>query len=148
MAFIAKSIVSNIRELEGALTRIVAYATLTNQIVSIELAETALKDIFNEKASIQITPHIIQEVVANYFNIHVEDIQSSKKPKNIAFPRQIAMYLCRKLLDISLPKIGKHFGDRDHTTVIYAVSKIEKSLKKDPSLQQTISELERQIKGQ
>ena len=148
MAFIAKSIVSNIRELEGALTRIVAYATLTNQVVSIELAETALKDIFNEKTSIQITPHIIQEVVANYFNIHTEDIQSSKKSKNIAFPRQIAMYLCRKLLDISLPKIGKYFGNRDHTTVIYAVSKIEKSLKKDPSLQQTISELERQIKGQ
>lgn len=148
MAFIAKSIVSNIRELEGALTRIVAYATLTNQVVSIELAETALKDIFNEKTSIQITPHIIQEVVASYFNIHTEDIQSSKKSKNIAFPRQIAMYLCRKLLDISLPKIGKYFGNRDHTTVIYAVSKIEKSLKKDPSLQQTISELERQIKGQ
>lgn len=146
LAFIAKSIVSNIRELEGALTRIVAYAALTNQTVSIKLAETALKDIFNENASTQITANLIQQIVANYYNIHVEDIQGSKKTKIIAFPRQIAMYLCRKFLDISLPKIGEQFGGRDHTTVIYAVSKIEKSLKKDTLLQKEISELEEQIK--
>lgn len=146
LAFIAKSIVSNIRELEGALTRIVAYAALTNQTVSIQLAETALKDIFNENSSTQITANLIQQIVANYYNIHVEDIQGSKKTKTIAFPRQIAMYLCRKYLDISLPKIGEQFGGRDHTTVIYAVSKIEKSLKKDALLQQEISELEEQIK--
>lgn len=146
MAFIAKSIVSNIRELEGALTRIVAYAALTNQTVSIKLAETALKDIFNENASTQITANLIQQIVANYYNIHVEDIQGSKKTKTIAFPRQVAMYLCRKFLDISLPKIGEQFGGRDHTTVIYAVSKIEKSLKKDTLLQQEIFELEEQIK--
>lgn len=146
LAFIAKSIVSNIRELEGALTRIVAYAALTNQTVSIKLAETALKDIFNENASTQITANLIQQIVANYYNIHVEDIQGSKKTKIIAFPRQIAMYLCRKFLDISLPKIGEQFGGRDHTTVIYAVSKIEKSLKKDTLLQKEIAELEEQIK--
>ena len=143
---IATKIDTNIRELEGALTRIVAYAALTNQTVSIQLAETALKDIFNENSSTQITANLIQQIVANYYNIHVEDIQGSKKTKTIAFPRQIAMYLCRKYLDISLPKIGEQFGGRDHTTVIYAVSKIEKSLKKDALLQQEISELEEQIK--
>lgn len=148
LAFIAKSIVSSIRELEGALTRIVAYAALTKQRVSITLAETALKDIFNENASKQITAISIQQIVANYYHIHIEDIQGSKKTKNIAFPRQIAMYLCRKFLDISLPKIGEQFGGRDHTTVIYAVSKIEKSLKRDTLLQQDIEELEEQIKGQ
>lgn len=148
MAFIAKCIVSNIRELEGALTRIVAFAKLTNQKISIELAETALKDVFSENAAVQITPELIQEIVANHYNIRVEDIQGSKKPKSIAFPRQIAMYLSRKLLDISLPKIGDKFGGRDHTTVIHAISKIEKELEKDSSLQKTIFELEKQIKRQ
>ncbi|HIT73466.1 chromosomal replication initiation protein DnaA [Tyzzerella sp. An114] len=148
MAFIAKCIVSNIRELEGALTRIVAYASLTNQQITIELAENALKDIFSDKTTTQITPELIQEVVANYYNIRTEDITGSKKPKNIAYPRQIAMYLSRKILDISLPKIGERFGGRDHSTVIHACTKIEKELEKDPSLQKTILELEKRIKGQ
>jgi len=148
MEFIAKCIESNIRELEGALTRIVAYATLTNQKITIELAETALKDIFSEKAVVQITPLLIQEIVANHYNIRVEDIQGSKKPRNIAYPRQIAMYLSRKLLDISLPKIGEQFGGRDHTTVIHGISKIQKELDEKKELQKTIYELEKTIKGQ
>lgn len=148
MTFIAKSIVSNIRELEGALTRIVAYATLTNQQITIELAENALKDIFSEKAVIQITPALIQDIVANYYNIRSDDIRGSKKPKSIAYPRQIAMYLSRKILDISLPKIGDQFGGRDHTTVIHACSKIERELESDTNLQKTIFELEKRIKGQ
>ena len=126
MAYIAKNIASNIRELEGALTRIVAFATLTNQDISIALAENSLKDIFSENSATPLTPELIQQVVAEYYNIRVEDIQGSKKPKNIAFPRQVSMYLCRKLLDISLPKIGESFGGRDHTTVIYAISKISR----------------------
>ncbi|WMI81148.1 chromosomal replication initiator protein DnaA [Anaerotignum sp. MB30-C6] len=148
MAYIAKNIASNIRELEGALTRIVAFATLTNQNISITLAENSLKDIFSENASAPITPDLIQEIVCEHFNIRIEDIQGSKKPKNIAFPRQVAMYLCRKLLDISLPKIGESFGGRDHTTVIHAISKIEKQLENDTALQNTILQLEKDIKGQ
>ena len=148
MAYIAKNIVSNIRELEGALNRIVAYAKLTNQDISIALAENSLKDIFSENASAPLTTDLIQEIVANHFNIRVEDIQGSKKPKNIAFPRQISMYLCRKLLDISLPKIGESFGGRDHTTVIHAISKIEKQMEADPALQKTLLQLEKEIKGQ
>lgn len=148
MAYIAKNIASNIRELEGALTRIVAFATLTNQNISITLAENSLKDIFSENASAPLTPDLIQEIVAEHYNIRVEDMQGSKKPKNIAFPRQISMYLCRKLLDISLPKIGESFGGRDHTTVIHAISKIEKQLENDTALQNTILQLEKEIKGQ
>lgn len=148
MAYIAKNIVSNIRELEGALNRIVAYAKLTNQDISIALAENSLKDIFSENASAPLTTDLIQEIVANHYNIRVEDIQGSKKPKNIAFPRQVSMYLCRKLLDISLPKIGESFGGRDHTTVIHAISKIEKQMESDPALQKTLLQLEKEIKGQ
>lgn len=146
MAYIAKNIASNIRELEGALTRIVAFATLTNQDISISLAENSLKDIFSEHTSAPLTPELIQQIVAEHYNIRVEDIQGSKKPKNIAFPRQVSMYLCRKLLDISLPKIGESFGGRDHTTVIYAISKIEKQLETDTALQKTIVQLEKEIK--
>ena len=146
MAYIAKNIASNIRELGGALTRIVAFATLTNQDISIALAENSLKDIFSENSATPLTPELIQQVVAEYYNIRVEDIQGSKKPKNIAFPRQVSMYLCRKLLDISLPKIGESFGGRDHTTVIYAISKIEKQLESDEGLQKTVHALEKEIK--
>ena len=146
MAYIAKNIASNIRELEGALTRIVAFATLTNQDISIALAENSLKDIFSENSATPLTPELIQQVVAEYYNIRVEDIQGSKKPKNIAFPRQVSMYLCRKLLDISLPKIGESFGGRDHTTVIHAISKIEKQLESDEGLQKTVQALEKEIK--
>ena len=146
MAYIAKNIASNIRELEGALTRIVAFATLTNQDISIALAENSLKDIFSENSATPLTPELIQQVVAEYYNIRVEDIQGSKKPKNIAFPRQVSMYLCRKLLDISLPKIGESFGGRDHTTVTYAISKIEKQLESDEGLQKTVHALEKEIK--
>ena len=146
MAYMAKNIASNIRELEGALTRIVAFATLTNQDISISLAENSLKDIFSENVSTPLTPDLIQQVVAEHYNIRVEDIQGSKKPKNIAFPRQVSMYLCRKLLDISLPKIGESFGGRDHTTVIHAITKIEKQLETDTALQKTMMQLEKEIK--
>lgn len=148
LAFIAKNIASNIRELEGALTRIVAFATLTNEKISISLAENSLKDIFSDNVAVVITPALIQEIVASHYDIRIEDMVGSKKPKNIAFPRQIAMYLCRKLLDISLPKIGENFGGRDHTTVIHAVSKIENQIEKDPSLQTIIQQIEKKIKGE
>ncbi|MBR6543180.1 MAG: chromosomal replication initiator protein DnaA [Anaerotignum sp.] len=146
MAYIAKNIASNIRELEGALTKIVAFAKLTNQDISISLAENSLKDILSENVSTPLTPDLIQQVVAEHYNIRVEDIQGSKKPKNIAVPRQVSMYLCRKLLDISLPKIGESFGGRDHTTVIHGITKIEKQLETDTALQKTILQLEKEIK--
>ena len=146
ISYIAKNIVSNIRELEGALTRIVAYATLTNQKISLELTEKSMKDVYSENTQVPLTSDVIQEIVARHYNIRVEDIQGNKKTKNIAFPRQISMYLCRKMLDISLPKIGESFGGRDHTTIIYGISKIEKQMEQDEDLKKTIIQLEKEIK--
>ena len=148
MTYIASSIASNIRELEGALTRVVAFSKLISEDITLELAENALKDIFGKEKTINLNPEYIQEVVCNFYNIKIEDIKGSKKPKNIAYPRQIAMYLSRKLLDLSLPKIGEHFGGRDHTTVIHACSKIERELENNIELQKNILELEKRIKGQ
>lgn len=146
LAYIAKNIASNIRELEGALTRIAAYAKLTNQKISLELTEKSIKDVYSENAPAPLTPARIQECVARRYNITADDIRGNKKPKNIAFPRQVSMYLCRKLLDLSLPKIGESFGGRDHTTVIHGISKIEKQMETDDALKQTVMELERELK--
>lgn len=148
LAYIAKNIISNIRELEGALTRVVAYAKLTKTPITKSLAENALKDIFNEQAAIEITPERIQEIVAQYYNIRPEDIISSKRNSSITKPRQIAMYLSRQLLDMSLPKLGEHFGGRDHTTIIHGVNKVQQLLKTDKKLQEVIFELENRIKGE
>lgn len=145
MVYIATKIKSNIRELEGALIRIVAFSSLTNKEISVDLASEALKDIISSKQTKQVTIDIIQEVVANYYNLKIEDLKSSRRTRNIAFPRQIAMYLSRKLTDMSLPKIGEEFGGRDHTTVIHAYEKISNNLKKDESLQNAISELSKRI---
>ncbi len=141
MVYIATKIKSNIRELEGALIRIVAFSSLTNKEISVDLASEALKDIISSKQTRQVTIDIIQEVVANYYNLKIEELKSARRTRNIAFPRQIAMYLSRKLTDMSLPKIGEEFGGRDHTTVIHAYEKISNNLKKDESLQNAIKEL-------
>ncbi|SUY54196.1 chromosome replication initiator DnaA [Clostridium tetani] len=145
MVYIATKIKSNIRELEGALIRIVAFSSLTNKEISVDLASEALKDIISSKESNQVTIELIQDIVSSYFNLRVEDFKSSRRTRNVAFPRQIAMYLCRKLTDNSLPKIGEEFGGRDHTTVIHGYEKISTALKKDESLQKTVNELTSKI---
>ncbi|AAK77988.1 chromosomal replication initiator protein [Clostridium acetobutylicum] len=141
MVYIATQIKSNIRELEGALIRIVAFSSLTNKEISVDLASEALKDIISSKQNKQITIDLIQDVVSSYFNLRIEDFKSARRTKNIAFPRQIAMYLSRKLTDMSLPKIGEAFGGRDHTTVIHAYEKISSALKEDDDLKYTINEI-------
>jgi chromosomal replication initiator protein len=145
MVYIATKIKSNIRELEGALIRIVAFSSLTNKEISVDLAVEALKDIISSKQSKQVTIGLIQEVVANYYNLQISDFKSARRTRNVAFPRQIAMYLSRKLTDMSLPKIGEEFGGRDHTTVIHAYEKISGNLKVDESLQNAVSELTKRI---
>ncbi|MCY6958210.1 chromosomal replication initiator protein DnaA [Clostridium brassicae] len=145
MVYIATKIKSNIRELEGALIRIVAFSSLTNKEISVELAAEALKDIISNEQNKQITIDLIQDTVANYFNLKVEELKSSRRTRNIAFPRQIAMYLSRKLTDMSLPKIGEEFGGRDHTTVIHAYEKISTNLKKDESLKNVVNDLAKKI---
>jgi len=147
MNYIAKYIVTNIRELEGALTRIMAFAKLTNREVTVELAEEAMKDIFERASENKMTVDFIQEIIANYYKISVSDLKGDKRPKNIAYPRQIGMYFSRKLLDISLSSIGEAYGGRDHTTVLHACSKIEKDLENNHELSSTLLELEKRIKG-
>lgn len=145
MGYIVTKIKTNIRELEGALLRVKAYATLTNQSINIDMATEALKDIINSKNPKQITIDMILDIVSNYYNLRIEDFKSSKRTRNIAFPRQIAMYLCRKLTDISLPKIGEAFGGRDHSTVIHAYEKISDKLNNDENLQNAVNEIERKL---
>ena len=145
MVYIATKIKSNIRELEGALIRIVAYSSLTNRDITVDLASEALKDIISNKQNKNITIDIIQDVVAAYFNLRVEDLKSQRRTRNVAYPRQIAMYLSRKLTDMSLPKIGEEFGGRDHTTVIHAYEKISESLNNDESLQHTINDITKKL---
>lgn len=148
MAYIATKIKSNIRELEGALIRIVAFSSLTNKEISVDLAIEALKDIISSGQSKQVTIELIQDVVSNYYNLKVSDFKSSRRTRNVAFPRQIAMYLCRKLTDMSLPKIGEEFGGRDHTTVIHAYEKISNNLKKDESLKNAVNDLTKRLDQQ
>ena len=145
MVYIATKIKSNIRELEGALIRIVAYSSLTNKEITVDLASEALKDIISKKQGKNITISIIQDIVASYFNLRIEDLKSQRRTRNIAYPRQIAMYLSRKLTDMSLPKIGEEFGGRDHTTVIHAYEKISENLNTDESLQHTIEDITKKL---
>jgi chromosomal replication initiator protein len=128
--FLSNSITSNVRELEGYLIRVGAYASLTATPINLEMAKTILKDIIVENSK-EITIEKIQKLVAEYFQIKVIELKSSKRLKNIVFPRQIAMYICRKLTDHSYPEIGAKFGGKDHSTIIHAIKKIDKKMEED-----------------
>jgi len=145
--FITRNVVSNIRDLEGALNKITAYARLTNAQISLSLAEQALKDqlISNQKPDISV-PYI-QQVVAAHYNVTTADLSGRKRNQGIVLPRQIAMYLSRKLLDVSLPDVGKFFGGRDHSTVIHSCEKISNEIEADIKLRDIVHDLERNIKG-
>lgn len=141
MVYIASRIDSNIRELEGALTRVVAYASLIKKPVTTDLVAEALKDVFPNNKTKEVTMEVIQEIVSSYFKIKIEDLHAKKRTRNIAYPRQIAMYLCRELTDTSLPQIGNFFGGRDHTTVLHACDKISKEKISDAKLSGILHEL-------
>jgi len=128
--YIAGKIKSNIRELEGSLTRLVAYASLTNSAISLTLAQDVLKNILNhdEKA---VTIEIIQKFVADYYQLKVVDLKSRNNSKSVAIPRQVAMYLCKQLTHASLPEIGRSYGGKHHSTVIHSIRKIEDMRKRD-----------------
>ncbi len=147
MLYIANQIDSNIRELEGALIRVVAYSSLINKDINADLAAEALKDIIpNAKPKI-ISISDIQRIVGQEFQVKLEDFKAKKRTKSVAFPRQIAMYLSRELTDSSLPKIGEEFGGRDHTTVIHAHEKISKMLQTDEQLQRQLKDITSLLKG-
>ena len=146
--YIANQIQSNIRELEGALTRLLAYSKLQGKPITTELTAEALKDIIQSPKSKKITIQDIQKVVGQYYSVRIEDFSAKKRTKSIAYPRQIAMYLSRELTDFSLPKIGEEFGGRDHTTVIHAHEKIANDIKSDPTFKQEVENLEKEIRNQ
>lgn len=146
--YIATNVKSNIRELEGALTKIVALSKLNKQEITISLAEEALKDLISPNESKEVTPELIIQVVADHYGITPLDIASQKRTKEIVFPRQIVMYLCRHMLSTPLQAIGKILGGRDHTTIIHGSDKITAEIAKNESLKNTIEILKKKISPQ
>ena len=146
LSFIASRISTNIRELEGAMTRVVAFSSLTGRALSVELAEDVLKDVFPQGEAAEVSIRRIQELVSERFQLSMDELCGDKRSQNIVYPRQVAMYLSRELTDSSLPKIGKEFGGRDHTTVIHATSKIARLIKEDRSVYNLVQELTARIK--
>ncbi len=146
LEYIASRISTNIRELEGALTRVVAFSSLTGRPMTVELAQDVLKDVFPQGEAAQVSIDRIQDTVAGRFGLSCEELCGHKRSHNIVYPRQVAMYLSRELTDSSLPKIGKEFGGRDHTTVIHATSKIARLIREDRSVYNLVQELTAAVK--
>ncbi|MGZ8830901.1 MAG: chromosomal replication initiator protein DnaA, partial [Thermoanaerobaculia bacterium] len=143
--FIAERVRSNIRELEGHLNRVAAFASLTGHPINIDLAKEALKDLLS-KDNKPITPAEILRVVSAHYGLKVTDIKSKNNSKTIAFPRQVAMYMCKDLTDLSYPEIGKLFNNKHHSTVMYSVERIEEMMQDDTGLGRTIEMLTKQFR--
>lgn len=143
--FIANKIKSNIRELEGALIRVVAYSSLTRQELSLKVAQDVLRDSLKEEEQ-RISIDKIQKIVSDYFGLKISDLRAKTRTRSVAHPRQIAMYLVRNMTPHSLPEIGEYFGGRDHTTVLHACQKMKKDIDSNPKLGRTINELEEMLK--
>jgi len=148
LEFIASKIATNIRELEGALIRVTAFANLNRQPVDLALAEIVLKDLIPDGGGPEITGAVIMAQTAAYFGLSIEDLCGSSRSRVLVTARQIAMYLCRELTDLSLPKIGQQFGGRDHTTVMHAERKIAGLMAERRSVYNQVTELTNRIKSQ
>ena len=146
LTFIASRVSTNIRELEGALSRVVAFCSLTGRPMTEDLAQDVLKDVFPQGDLPQVTIERIQEIISDRFGLSLDELCGDRRSQNIVYPRQVAMYLSRELTDSSLPKIGKQFGGRDHTTVIHATSKIARMIREDRSVYNLVQELTARIK--
>ena len=145
--YIASNCTSDIRKLEGAITRIFAYATMMNGCeITLDLAIEALKDYFVKSIISKNKIDQVQQLVANHYNITVEDLKSKKRKASVALPRQIAMYICRTVLEESFPKIGIEFGGKDHTTVMHSVEKIKNEIKTNGILEVEINKIIQEIK--
>jgi chromosomal replication initiator protein len=142
--FIAAKITSNIRELEGALIRVIAYCNLFNEPLTASVAHSVLKDMVREVAS-RVTVEFIQQRVAGYFQVDLGELKGARRYRSVLYPRQIAMFLCRRLTDASLPEIGHAFGGRDHTTVMHAIDKITKEVAQDTHKKQVVDYLNQLI---
>ena len=144
--FIAKNLRSNVRELEGALRKVLAFASFHARPITVELAREALRDLLKASTA-QVTVELIQKTVADYYKIKVSDMYSKRRPTNIAMPRQVAMYLAKEMTQKSLPEIGELFGGRDHTTVLHAVRKISAARNAENELNHALHVLEQTLKG-
>jgi len=144
--FIASNITTNIRELEGALVRIIAYSLIENKPIDLALAKEILKDMVREIYK-RITPDVVLERVGSFFGVPKDDLKKKKRNKTLAFPRQVAMYLIRELTESSLPEIGTFFGAKHHTTILYAHKKVRVDLKKNEKLKLVIDTLTQEIKS-
>lgn len=147
LEYIASNITSNIRELEGALIRVTAFAALNKQLVDLSLAQVVLKDLISDDDS-EITASSIIGITADYFGISMEELTGTSRSRVYVTARQIAMYLCRQLTDLSLPKIGENFGGKDHTTVMYAVKKVEDQIAQRRQMYNQVNEIHARIKQQ
>lgn len=147
LGYIADNIESNIRELEGALNRVIAYASLTGSAITLELAQECLKQLIAGITVTNINHGTIMKIVSRYYDIPVDQLVTQKRSRDISYPRQVAMFLCRELTGMSLPRIGQVFGGRDHTTVIHACEKIQEEMDKNSELRRAITELKRNITG-
>ena len=147
LTFIAGRVASNIRELEGALTRVLAFSSLTGLPLTVDLAEQVLRDLFpGGEGTSEVTIGKIQEAVSDRFGLSILELCSPRRSQAVAYPRQVAMYLSRELTDASLPKIGKEFGGRDHTTVMHANAKITRLISEDRSVYNLVQDLTARIK--
>jgi chromosomal replication initiator protein len=147
MELIASRISSNVRELEGALIRVTAFASLQDSEVTNHLAQTVLKDLFPDEGDSEISVSLIMSETASYFGLTLDDLCSASRTRQLVAARQVAMYLCRELTDLSLPKIGQAFGGRDHTTVIHAKDKIGALMKERPAVYRQVQELTARVKA-
>lgn len=142
--FLSTTMKSNVRELEGSLVRLGAYASLTGQVITLDLAKSVLRDLIGDKKKV-VTMDDIQEAVCTQFHVKLTELKSRRRSKTLVHPRQIAMYLCRELTDASYPEIGRQFGGKDHTTIIHACRQVGKSRETDTTLQATIETLKEHI---
>jgi chromosomal replication initiator protein len=146
LTFVAGRVSTNIRELEGALTRVVAFSSLTGRRMDVELAQTVLQEVFPQGEAATVSIEKIQALVCDRFGVTMVELTGERRSQNIVYPRQVAMYLSRELTDSSLPKIGKQFGGRDHTTVIHATSKIARLIREDRDVYNLVQELTARVK--
>ena len=143
--FLANRIRTNIRRLEGALIRVASYASLTGKRLSLEVVEGLLREVLHEEGRFCISIELIQKKVAEHFDIRLADMTSKRRPENIAFPRQVAMFLARQLTESSLNTIGEAFGGRDHGTVLHACRLVKDRMEIDPNVRQAVHYLEKQL---
>jgi chromosomal replication initiator protein len=146
IALVSKNVSTNVRDLEAALTKLIAYAELVEKPITVEIAQQQLKDVFASPKQSNMSIDIIQRVVAESFKVSPNELKGKKRPQNLVFPRQLAMYIARLITEYSTTEIGQEFGGKDHTTVMYSCQKIEERIKADPTLDSTIQNLIRRIK--